>query len=102
MSLIVVSPQILGVISADVFERDTATLACLVSSFPRSNITWRRFRKVLGSNNDKYTFLNSNYTLQVKNAEFNDAGDYECELTNELGGAVANATLSVGRKYKVT
>ena len=57
---------------------------------------------MLGSNKDKYNFLNSNYTLQVKNVEFKDAGDYECELTNELGGAVANATLSVGRKYKVT
>ena len=97
VSFIPVSPQIPGVRSADVYEGDTAILACLVSSFPRSNITWRRFGKVLYSNN-KY-IINSNYTLQIKNTVFEDAGDYECEVTNELGGAVANVTLFVGCKY---
>lgn len=97
VSFIPVSPQIPGVKSADVYEGDTAILACLVSSFPSSNITWRRHGHVLYSNN-KY-IINSNYTLQIKNTVFQDAGDYECEVTNELGGAVANVKLFVGCKY---
>lgn len=76
----------------------TAILACLVSSFPSSNITWRRFGKVLDSNN-KFIPISSNYSLQIKNVQFKDAGNYECEVANELGGAVANVTLSVGCKY---
>ena len=93
-----VSPQIPEVKSADVYEGDTATLACLVSSFPPSNITWRRHGSVLSSNDNKYTFIDSNFTLLIKNAKFDDAGYYECEATNELGGAVANAKLTVGCK----
>ena len=95
---ILVSPQIPEVKSSDVAQGDTATLACIVSSFPPSNITWRRNGLVLSSNSNKYNFINSNYTLQVKNALFEDAGDYECEAVNELGGAVANASLTVGCK----
>lgn len=48
---------------------------------------------------NKFIFINENYTLQVKDAKFDDTGDYECEAVNELGGAVAYATLTVGCKY---
>lgn len=95
---ILVSPQIPEVKSADVAQGSTATLACLVSSFPSSNITWRRNGRVLDSSNGKFNFINENYTLQINDAKFEDAGDYECEAVNELGGAIAYATLSVGCK----
>lgn len=48
---------------------------------------------------NKFIFINENYTLQVKDAKFDDTGDYECEAVNELGGAIAYATLTVGCKY---
>ena len=93
-----VSPQIPGVKSADVAQGDTATLACLVSSFPPSNITWRYKGRVLSSDlSNKYVI--SNYAIQINNAGFKDAGDYECEVKNELGSAIAYATLTVGCKY---
>ena len=95
------SPQIPGVQSADVAQGDTATLACLVSSFPRSNITWRYKGQSLISDNKKYEVIDSNYTLLIKNASFDDAGDYECEANNELGMAVAFAKLTVGCEYRL-
>jgi len=97
--LVVVSPQIPGVQAADVAQGETATLACLVSSFPRSNITWRYKSQLLFSDNKKYEIIDSNYTLLVKNASFKDAGDYECEANNELGMAVASAKLTVGCEF---
>ena len=96
---VVVSPQIPGVQSADVAQGETATLACFVSSFPRSNITWRYKGQSLISDNKKYDIIDSNYTLLIKNASFEDAGDYECEVSNELGLAVASAKLTVGCEY---
>ena len=97
-ALVVVSPQIPGVLSADVAQGSTATLACLVSSFPRSNITWRYKGQILNPGK-KYEIIESNYTLMIKNASFTDAGDYECEANNELGMAVASAKLTVGCEY---
>ena len=97
--LVVVSPQIPGVQSADVAQGETAILACLVSSFPRANITWRYKGQLLSSDNKKYEIIDSNYTLLVKNATFNDAGDYECEVNNELGMAVVSTKLRVGCEY---
>ena len=97
--LVQVSPQIPGVQSADVAQGNTATLACFVSSFPPSNITWRYKGQFLSSDSKKYEIIDSNYTLLIKNASFKDAGDYECEATNELGMAVASAKLAVGREY---
>ena len=84
--------------SADVAQGDTATLVCLVSSFPSSNITWRFKGQVVGFDQSKYELIDSNYTLLIKNTKFKDAGDYECEANNELGGAVAYAKLTVGCK----
>ena len=54
---------------------------------------------MLNSNGNKFNFFNSNYTLQIKNASFEDAGNYECDVVNDLGGAVAYATLYVGCKF---
>lgn len=96
-----VSPQIPKVISADVGWSHTATLTCLVSSFPPSNITWRFKGQELNDNN-KYNFANEGKTLQVENVQWTDAGDYECEAMNELGGAVAYATLTVGLTVRFT
>lgn len=84
--------------STDVRRGDDALLGCVVSSFPPSNITWTLKGKTLESS-DKYEFLDETYTLKVKEVMFEDAGFYECSLMNELGEALANATLTVGRKY---
>ena len=72
-----------------------------MSSFPPSNITWRFKGQELNDSN-KYNFANEGKTLQVENVQWTDAGDYECEAMNELGGAVAYATLTVGCKYFLT
>jgi len=89
------APRILGLLSADVNRGDTANLSCIVSSFPPCNITW----KFKGKNipvNQKYELQDRRYTLRVKDAQFEDAGLYECTLVNELGEARANASLVVG------
>ncbi|XP_074615759.1 scavenger receptor cysteine-rich type 1 protein M160-like isoform X2 [Acropora palmata] len=97
-----VSPQIPDVISAEVVQSDEANLTCLVSSFPPSNITWRFKGQELSSTDSKYNFTDGKRTLQIKDVEFKDAGEYECEAENDLGKAVANATLTVGSKMQYT
>lgn len=37
--------------------------------------------------------------MQIKDVRFDDAGDYECEVMNELGSALGYAKLTVGCKY---
>lgn len=82
----------------DVAQFEPANLTCLVTSFPPSNITWRFKGQELSSTNSKYNFLDGKRTLQIKNVNFKDAGDYECEAENDWGKAVAYATLTVGCK----
>lgn len=89
------APRILGVVSTNVRRGDDAVLSCVVSSFPPSNITWKFKGKTLKFS-DRLEFLDDTYTLKVKKVTFEDAGSYECSLTNELGEARANATLTVG------
>lgn len=70
-----------------------------MSSFPPSNITWRYKDKIIGSDNIRYNVNDRNFSIQIKNVKFEDAGDYECEVMNELGSAVAFAKLEVGCKW---
>ena len=81
---------------------DTATLGCLVSSFPKANITWSFKGKNLTVGGDKRKrFLDSNYTLQIREVSFADDGTYECYVFNELGAAVADVKLTVGSKFTI-
>ena len=91
------APRILGLLSADVNRGDTANLSCIVSSFPPCNITWKFKGKNIPAN-QKYELQDRRYTLRIKDAQFEDAGLYECTLVNELGEARANASLVVGCK----
>lgn len=52
----------------------------------------------MSSTNSKYNFTDGKRTLQIKDVEFKDAGEYECEAENDLGKAVVNVTLTVGCK----
>ncbi|KAL9986144.1 hypothetical protein ACROYT_G000235 [Oculina patagonica] len=88
-------PRILGVLSADVSRDGIANLSCIVSCYPPSNITWKFNGKNL-TRSAKYEFIDSTYTIKVKNVQFEDAGLYECSVINELGEARANASLTVG------
>lgn len=56
----------------------------------------------MSSTNGKYNFTDGKRTLQIKDVEFKDAGEYECEAENDLGKAVANVTLTVGSKMQYT
>lgn len=90
-------PRILGVLSVDVNRDDNTNLTCIVSSYPASNISWTfKGKKIPAS--QKYELLDRLYTLRIKNVQFDDAGQYECTLVNELGEARSNVSLTVGCK----
>ena len=82
--------------SAAVTQGDSAILRCVVSSFPPSNITWRRNGKELQGS--QYQFNTASYSVKILNVKFADAGNYECNVVNTFGEAIANATLNVGCK----
>ena len=93
------APRILEVTSTVAFEGEDAVLNCTVSSFPPSNITWLRNGKELAG--PQYSFSSNafSYSLKITRVQLGDAGNYECNLVNQFGKALANATLEVASMF---
>nr|XP_020731255.1 hemicentin-2-like [Odocoileus virginianus texanus] len=97
---VLVVPTILGVTEDSVDEEVTVTinnpisLICEALAFPSPTITWMKDGAPFEAS-DNIQLLPGTHGLQILNAQKEDAGQYTCVVTNELGEAVKNYHVEV-------
>ncbi|KAM9722140.1 hemicentin-2 isoform 3-T3 [Dama dama] len=97
---VLVVPTILGVTEDSVDEEVTVTinnpisLICEALAFPSPTITWMKDGAPFEASNN-IQLLPGTHGLQILNAQKEDAGQYTCVVTNELGEAVKNYHVEV-------
>ena len=85
--------------TVDVAVNNQMSLFCRSVSYPDSNTSWMHYpadqpgRSVPGDNNR--FMINSREELVIMNAAMEDAGAFQCNVTNEHGSAIVNITLVV-------
>ncbi|XP_060056373.1 hemicentin-2 isoform X2 [Erinaceus europaeus] len=97
---VLVAPTILGVAENSTGEEVTVTinnpisLICEVLAFPSPTITWMKDGAPFQAS-DNIQLLPGTQGLQILNAQREDAGQYTCVVTNELGEAMKNYHVEV-------
>ncbi|ELV11784.1 Hemicentin-2 [Tupaia chinensis] len=97
---VLVVPTILGVTEDSADEEVTVTinnptsLICEALAFPAPNITWMKDGAPFETSGN-IQLLPGTHGLQILNAQKEDAGQYTCVVTNELGEAVKNYHVEV-------
>ncbi|XP_058380273.1 hemicentin-2 [Diceros bicornis minor] len=97
---VLVIPTILGVTEDSADEEVTVTinnpisLICEALAFPSPTITWMKDGAPFQASNN-IQLLPGTHGLQILNAQKEDAGQYTCVVTNELGEAVKNYHVEV-------
>ncbi|XP_021050559.1 hemicentin-2 [Mus pahari] len=97
---ILVVPTILGVPEKNANEEVTVTinnpisLICEALAFPSPNITWMKDGSPFEASKN-IQLLPGTHGLQILNAQKEDAGQYTCVVTNELGEATKNYHVEV-------
>ncbi|XP_046530474.1 hemicentin-2 isoform X1 [Equus quagga] len=97
---VLVVPTILGVSEDSADEEVTVTvnnpisLICEALAFPSPTITWMKDGAPFEASNN-IQLLPGTHGLQILNAQEEDAGQYTCVVTNELGEAVKNYHVEV-------
>ncbi|KAB0366601.1 hypothetical protein FD754_010757, partial [Muntiacus muntjak] len=97
---VLVVPTILGVMEDSVDEEVTVTinnpisLICEALAFPSPTITWMKDGAPFEASSN-IQLLPGTHGLQILNAQKEDAGQYTCVVTNELGEAVKNYHVEV-------
>ncbi|XP_014387685.1 PREDICTED: LOW QUALITY PROTEIN: hemicentin-2 [Myotis brandtii] len=97
---VLVAPSILGVTEDGADEEVTVTinnpisLICETLAFPTPTITWMKDGSPFEASNN-IQLLPGTHGLQILNAQKEDAGQYTCVVTNELGEAVKNYHVEV-------
>uniref|UniRef100_A0A2K5KA06 Hemicentin-2 n=1 Tax=Colobus angolensis palliatus TaxID=336983 RepID=A0A2K5KA06_COLAP len=97
---VLLAPTILGVAEDSADEEVTVTinnpisLICEALAFPSPNITWMKDGAPFEASRN-IQLLPGTHGLQILNAQKEDAGQYTCVVTNELGEAVKNYHVEV-------
>uniref|UniRef100_A0A8C0N075 Hemicentin 2 n=1 Tax=Canis lupus familiaris TaxID=9615 RepID=A0A8C0N075_CANLF len=97
---VLVVPTILGVTEDSADEEVTVTinnpisLICEALAFPSPTITWMKDGAPFEASNN-IQLLPGTHGLQILNAQKEDAGQYTCVVTNELGEAMKNYHVEV-------
>ncbi|KAM5259263.1 hemicentin-2 isoform 1-T1 [Hipposideros larvatus] len=97
---VLVAPTILGVTEDTADEEVTVTinnpisLICETLAFPSPTITWMKDGTPFEASNN-IQLLPGTHGLQILNAQKEDAGQYTCVVTNELGEAMKNYHVEV-------
>uniref|UniRef100_A0A452F193 Hemicentin 2 n=1 Tax=Capra hircus TaxID=9925 RepID=A0A452F193_CAPHI len=97
---VLVVPTILGVTEDSMDEEVTVTinnpisLICETRAFPAPTITWMKDGAPFEASNN-IQLLPGTHGLQILNAQKEDAGQYTCVVTNELGEAMKNYHVEV-------
>nr|XP_012807460.2 hemicentin-2 [Jaculus jaculus] len=97
---VLVVPTILGVTDDSANEEVTVTvnnpisLICEALAFPSPNITWMKDGVPFEASKN-VQILPGTHGLQILNAQREDAGQYTCTVTNELGEAMKNYHVEV-------
>ena len=73
---------------------DTAVLECQSSGSPRPQLAWRKDSGPLLPT-ERHFFTADNQLLIIVKVETGDAGQYECEMTNQLGSSLQTSVLTV-------
>ncbi|XP_043941249.1 hemicentin-1 [Protopterus annectens] len=81
---------------------DKAILTCLTMSTVRYNLTWQRNGADLKQTGPFRFRVMSNLSLEIKNVQPLDAGEYKCIAANEGGSSVASVFLTVQEPPVVT
>ncbi|XP_038668955.1 hemicentin-1-like [Scyliorhinus canicula] len=92
------APQDLSMTSLDmiktslinIIEGASTRIICSVSSFPASNLTWRRLHVTMNR-----TRSNNELWLVIPRVTSRDTGDYECAAENEHGAVKGSITITV-------
>ncbi|XP_054440698.1 hemicentin-2 [Pteronotus mesoamericanus] len=97
---VLVVPTILGAAEDSADEEVTVTvnnpisLICEALAFPSPTITWMKDGSPFEASNN-IQLLPGTHGLQILNAQKEDAGQYTCVVTNELGEAMKNYHVEV-------
>ncbi|XP_052503745.1 LOW QUALITY PROTEIN: hemicentin-2 [Budorcas taxicolor] len=98
---VLVVPTILGVTEDNMDEEVTVTinnpisLICETRAFPAPTITWMKDGAPFEASNNIQLLPAGTHGLQILNAQKEDAGQYTCVVTNELGEAMKNYHVEV-------
>ncbi|XP_055255516.1 hemicentin-2 isoform X3 [Moschus berezovskii] len=98
---VLVVPTILGVTEDSVDEEVTVTinnpisLICEALAFPAPTITWMKDGSPFEASSNIQLLPAGTHGLQILNAQKEDAGQYTCMVTNELGEAMKSYHVEV-------
>lgn len=76
------------------FVGTTTVIECMAGGCPRPNLSWRKDDKPLEIT-ERHFFTAGDQLLIIVNTAMNDAGNYECEMSNSLGSSVGVTQLTV-------
>ncbi|XP_070501615.1 hemicentin-1-like [Chironomus tepperi] len=78
----------------EIMEHMPLNLDCVIDGYPKPQIIWLKEGKRVESSND-VKFINDRKILSISEASLNDAGNYSCIGTNELGKCDLNYRVRV-------
>ena len=82
--------------NAEVEEGKPARIECQISGQPKPNVEWfKDSEKVKETKRIKHESDNEIFSLNFKQTELEDEGDYKCVARNEFGSVSSQATLLV-------
>nr|XP_055175129.1 hemicentin-1 isoform X2 [Nyctereutes procyonoides] len=81
---------------------ERAILTCLVISAVDYNLTWQRNDRDARLADPARMRSLANFSLELRTVKFNDAGEYQCVVSNEGGSSAASVFLTVQEPPKVT
>ncbi|KAE9550266.1 hypothetical protein FO519_006527 [Halicephalobus sp. NKZ332] len=79
-------------------QGSTATLQGKISGIPEPLVKWYKGGKEIQKSDSRYEIESTSDGIQkliLKDAKFEDIGEYRCEITNKWGDAFSDATLTV-------
>ncbi|XP_072686973.1 hemicentin-1 isoform X2 [Canis lupus baileyi] len=85
-----------------VLPGERAILTCLVISAVDYNLTWQRNDRDARLADPARMRSLANSSLELRTVKFNDAGEYQCVVSNEGGSSAASVFLTVQEPPKVT
>lgn len=78
----------------DVRVGQAVVLECLSTGSPPPNLKWRKDGVDLRPS-DRYHFTANDELLIIRNTQPEDAGKYECELSNPIGKDIGYSKLTI-------
>lgn len=84
----------------EVVKSYDAVLECEVAGTPPYEVTWLKDNKEIRSSK-KYTMTDkqSVFALQIMNCDFQDAGEYQCIVSNEAGSCSCNTRVTLKGQF---